>query len=289
MTEAAQPVEGAGAAPAPEATQSAAPAEAAPAPQTTWTDSLEEQYRPMVERKAWKSPNDMAQSYYNLEKMMGVPPDQLIKLPKDGTFSPEEFTQVMQRLGAPKDAAEYELDFGSNSSDAFESWARNAFTQAGLTKQQAAAISQSWQQHTTDAMTNANEQYQASVQSEHKELQREWGKAYEQQLNQAKMAVKEFGVSPEAIDALEKTMGYAQTMRFFNNIGKALGEHEGVGGGDRGGNGGNGNLTPAQATAQWDELLADPEFAKSLLDGNHPGHKQAVARRSRLFQMMYPH
>jgi hypothetical protein len=59
---------------------------------------------------------------------------------------------------------------------------------------------------------------------------------------------------------------------------------------DRGAGGGSGSfgMTPAQAKAELAELTMDPNFTKALMDPEHMGHKEAIARRSRLYSAAYP-
>jgi hypothetical protein len=87
------------------------------------------------------------------------------------------------------------------------------------------------------------------------------------------------------IDAIESQIGYANTMKFFANLGVKLGEDnfESGDGSPRF----NGTMTPDEAKAEWAKFSADPSNKAALFDNQHPGHKAAKARQTELFAIMY--
>ena len=72
----------------------------------SWTDSFGDDARGYIENKGWKEPGDLLNSYQNLEKLRGVPENQLLRLPDDpkadGAFDP-----IYDRLGRPESPDKY--------------------------------------------------------------------------------------------------------------------------------------------------------------------------------------
>src|SRR3990167_6497041 len=58
--------------------------------------------------KQWATPEDAVRSNLNLEKLIGVPQDQILKLPKADADA-AEWNPIYDRLGRPKTAEEYAL------------------------------------------------------------------------------------------------------------------------------------------------------------------------------------
>ena len=47
-------------------------------------------------------------------------------------------------------------------------------------------------------------------------------------------------------------------------------------------------LTTEEAKRELEALNADQEHMKAYMDGNHPGHKQALAKRDTLYRYIHP-
>ena len=62
----------------------------------------------LVNDRQWKGVPDVLTSYRNLEKLIGVPPERVIKLPGDKD-PVESWNSVYDRLGRPKAAADYKI------------------------------------------------------------------------------------------------------------------------------------------------------------------------------------
>ena len=139
MSEEAAAPEAAPAAPE-AATLTAVSAEAPPAA-PSWTEGLAEDAQGYVENKGWSGPDQMLESYRNLEKAMGAPGESVLTLPKNAEDT-EAWGVVYSRLGRPEDAAGYELsgpevpEGGLDLTPDLATWAH----EAGLSKTQAQSI-----------------------------------------------------------------------------------------------------------------------------------------------------
>jgi hypothetical protein len=131
------------AAPAPTpAPAAAAPAAPAPAPAPGGPapvagDWFPPDHKSLVEAKGWKTPADALTSYANLQKLVGVDPSEIIKMPKPDDA--EGWKALHAKLGAPASADGYTLP-EPLAKDPMALEFRNWAHEAGLSPKQAEAI-----------------------------------------------------------------------------------------------------------------------------------------------------
>jgi hypothetical protein len=215
--------------------------------------------------------------------MVGAPPESLIRLPKEMTA--EASREIYGRLGLPGEAADYKLDL-PDGENKFGDWFKGAAHKAGLPNDLANAMAQEILGHSAALDAENAENAQLKAREEETALRKEWGNAYEQNHTVAKNAAREFGVTEEQLDALEGVLGFKGVHEFFHNLGTKIGESSFKGGG---GSGGFGNqMTPAAAQAALSELQMDQQWYAAFLDPSNPGHKEAVAKKTRLTAAAYP-
>ena len=77
-------------------------------PSNNWTDGMDDITIGMIQNKGWDHPGDVIDAYKNLESYHGVPADQLMKIPKDG--SSEAWADVWERIGRPQSVDQYKMD-----------------------------------------------------------------------------------------------------------------------------------------------------------------------------------
>lgn len=242
-----------------------------------------------AEAKGWKDLDGVLKSTRNLEKMVGAPPDEVIRLPNDP--GQEQVEQVMRRLGMPEKPDEYNIPDPENLpvDDQFKGWAREAFHKAGLTKTQAETLAAEWNGYAENTVQQSQEDYNAQIASQEQELKQEWGNGYDRQVRLAQHAAKDLGLTEDQLESMEQSMGYAGVMRLFAGLGKQLGEDRFVDSdGDGSPRGFSNQMTPAEAKDAYARMISDPEQTKALTDKSHPNHKQAMEKKQRLFSIIYP-
>ena len=214
--------------------------------------------------------------YQSLEKLVGAEKaGRTVELPDfDNPEAASKRDAFYERLGRPAKATDYDLGFTAEEGvDAeFDKWARETFHGNGLTAKQANALGKAWVDFATaqtqqDALVTSQRAAQEDA-----ALRQQWGAAYDNRVAKAASAAKAFGVSPEAIDAMQSVMGYGQVMQHFNAIAEAMGEHEFVGNAD------NNALTPYDAQEELNRFYNDPEMRTAWVTKNHPRHQEAVER-----------
>jgi hypothetical protein len=129
-----------------------------------------------------------------------------------------------------------------------------------------------------------NAKHTAAVQEQTSKLKKEWGGAFQQNINRAQAAYRQFGIPDKAIDSLEKSIGFDGVMKLFSDLGSKVGEHSYVAG--EGGNAfGEGLiLTPDQANARIKALKQDQSWASEYIKGSVK-HRQEMQR---LMEMANP-
>ena len=253
---------------------------AAPQPATAaipWLGEAPEDIVAFVQNKGWDSPVKAIDSYRNLERLRGVPENELLRIPNWEKADKTELDQFFNRLGRPQAPDAYELKLPENADQDFVNWAKSTFHEAGLNPRQAQTLLEKYNEFSgskVESMTQAEEAARLEAnQQEVASLQKEWGKAYDQQVAMAREAAKVTGVTQEQIEAIEKAMGYSGTMKFFAGLGSRLGEDKFVGAGERNGN--FGAMTPAQAQEQI-------KTGRGEVHGGAEGADQDAQVRSRL-------
>lgn len=214
----------------------------------------------------------------NAEKLLGVPADQVVRLPKED--SPDAWNPVYDRLGRPADPKEYAVPKGTP--DDVAAWARETAHKLGLSKRQGDQWINAMAERQTQATSTKNQAYKAKLAQEQADLNSKWGAAREKNLQIAKVATNELGFDGDTIDKLEEALGYAKLMEMMHAIGSKMGEDSYTSGGR--GPGFGDAMTPAQAQARISALRQDIEFVKRY----NAGDTSAKTEMDRLHKYAYP-
>jgi hypothetical protein len=265
------------------AAQAAAATQAAAVPgagatSADWTAGLSENLRGYVQNKQFKDPAAVLDSYINLEKLIGVPKDRLLKLPEKPDAP--EWKDVYSRLGKPPTAAEYKIQ-ATNGNEDFAKWAQETFHGLNLTKEQGEKLAAKWDEYGTNALKAKELASLQAVEEENNSLKKEWGMAFDKNINTAKAAVREFGLESETIDKLQDALGYAGVMKFLNQVGAKLGESEYVSGGNSSKD--FGVMTPEAAKNRIQTLRGDKDFVTRYVNNEF----KAKEEMARLHKMAY--
>lgn len=281
------------AAPAAEPTPAPAAPAADPAPigvkgnadpvPSDWTSSFNDDTKNFVSERGFKDAQSVVDSFRNLEKLRGVRDDQLLKIP-DAEDSPQ-WNDVYTRLGKPNSPEEYGLQASEGDESGFIDWAKQTFHDLNLTTHQAQTLVEKYNEFNQTNATQSDEAYAEIVQTQEASLKKEWGSAYHQNIANAQAAAKAFDIQGEAIDAMEKSMGFDGLMKFLNNIGTKIGEAAFHSGEPAGRFGSDADiLTPSQAKAKIGALKRDSSFTEKYIAGD----TGARDRMQRLHKMAYP-
>lgn len=255
-------------APAPGAAPAAAPAAPAAGGATPWYGGFEPDLRGYIETKGFPSDakglSALADGYRNLEKHFGVPPEKLLRLPDEA--DKDGWNKLHEKLGRPAKPEEYELPIPAGVDDAYAKFISATMHELGITKKQAQALAAKQNEFVAGEATRQEAEYQATIEKQDGELHSKWGDAYDKNIQIARGSFAELGLKPEAVDALEKAMGFAGVMEFFHNIGSKIGEDKFVSA--NGAAGFAGKMSPAAAQARLDAIRTDPVLSSKYVNGD---------------------
>lgn len=237
----------------------------------SWISELPEDMRGFVQNKGFLTPKDAVMSYQNAEKLIGGSPDKIIKLTEGFDKDVAVQNEIFTKLGKPLKADDYQIDIPvEGGSKEMADWAKGTFHEANLTKSQAEKVAAKWNEYSKAQQDNANKAVEAAVKADGEALQKEWGAAHEQKMTQAKSAYKQLGVTDEQANALQKVLGFAGTMKFFQSIGAKTGEDNFT----TGQSANSGAMTPEAARAEIKSYMADSAFANKYLSGDMDARKK---------------
>lgn len=216
-----------------------------------------------VERKGFKSPEDVAKAYANLERLASRDAQGRVLLPKDETDA-EGYERVYAALGRPETPEAYGLSQLEGVDPEFSSEAAKWLHKAGVSGKGALALAQEWNAYVSARADAAEKDFQARSQAEWAGLRSELGQNFEASLEQAKRGAMTFGVTGDDMAALERTLGPAKTAKLFAKIGSALGEDKFIEGDNSNAKFG---MSPEQAKARIDTLRGDPAWMARWVGG----------------------
>lgn len=248
-----------------------------------WRLNLPEDLRNNPSLSKFETVEGMAKSYANLERMLG---GDKVPVPKD--WDDEGQRQMLIEAVRPAEPAAYNLPLPENLDDELvksyskdeESYWRQTFHEAGLSEWQAKKLFEAgvkprietWQQSRTDQDNQRQEAVRA--------LQREWGGAYDANVNAAKVALNEYA-DEDFRGYLDQTgLGnHPKMLRAFAKIGQQMMGDRRLQGGD------GGPATPADLDAAITEFRS--KHSAALLDKDHIEHDLRVRELQTLFNKRY--
>jgi len=255
----------------------AAPTQQAPQPQS-WTAGFDEDTNAYVQNKGWKDPADLLSSYKNLEKFAGGSKN-LVEIPGEDADS-DRLGQFFNKLGRPESPDKYGIEAGKGLDPELTEWYKNTAHELGLSDRQAKQLFEKWNdtigQKEQQMQQETIRQQEQSIQ----DLKKEWGQAYENQIDAGRRAVNALGYDQEQLNAMEDKLGTAEMLKLFAQVGSKMGE-DSFAGGER--SSGSFGLTPAAAKQQISDLKLDSGFMGKYTNGD----KDAVNKMKKLMEAAY--
>jgi hypothetical protein len=262
--------------PAPAPASTPAPDAAAP-----WHGLTDPDAAAYITNKGWAAPADIVKSYQGVEKLIGRDPSTLITMPR--MDDPEGVKSVFQKLGLPESPDKYDmavgLPKGAKPDEGFAKTMQSILHKSNVTDSQAKTLVAEWNTMQTAARDQAAKDYELNVAADKQSLLDEWRGGHDRMMNRAKTAATTLGFTPELIDSIEKSLGYAGTYKLLAEMGGKLGEDTLVTPNKNTDFGTT--LTPDEAKNQLATARSDPNHIAALKDKSHPGHKMAQEKEKR--------
>lgn len=284
--------------PAPAAKAKAAdPAPAsAPAPEEkSWFDALPDDLKGEKSVLRHASLEDAIRAGLGAEKRLGVPADQLVRLPT----KPEEYADVYRKLGAPETPEGYKIGLPEKATEADKAlaskFAQTMFEKGPFPPQFVAAAVDFINGETLAGMEAEATAAKDRAQAGEALLQKALGAKFDPEMKavgklladyDAEIA-KDLGVEPGGLADELNADGKGDNPRLMlmlQKISERLAEPGGIDGQGRGDTG-KGGMSPAQAKAARLNLESDPVKGQALMDNSHSMHKSVVEERSRLIRL----
>lgn len=241
----------------------------------------------LVNDRQWKGIPDVLSSYRNLEKLTGVPPERILKLP--GANDPvDAWNGVYDRLGRPKSAADYKIPLPEGDSGEFAKVIAPIFHEAGLSQGQVQKIAEKHNAFIAEQTKQATEAAKTAHAAEMTQLQTEWGADYAKNNDTVDKAAESFGMTKEQVLALKQAMGPRAAMKFLHNIGSKIAVEGSFVAGDKGGGSGFDAMNPQMAIAKIEANRTDRTFVEKFNSKDPVVRGQARAEMERLHQIAYP-
>lgn len=250
-------------------------------PSVSWRDSLPDDLKSEPSLQTIADVGMLAKGYVHSQKMIGA--DKIVIPSKHAT--PDEWKSVYSKLGLPESVDKYELDIEEGApiaEDLVQKFIGVAHG-ANILPHQAQAVL-NWhtemvkEQNKTIDVTHEREKADSI-----KDLKEEWKMRYDEELNNAKIALRELsGDRYEKVvqEFDQKKIGdNAEVIRMLAKAGRVLKE-AGVHGFD----GLNVGRSKSDAQKDWSKLKSDDAYWNK----KHPNHDNAKAEGARLFQEMFP-
>lgn len=231
---------------------------------------------------AIKDVGGLAKSYVEAQKMIGGS----VRMPGEDA-TPEDWDAFHAKMGRPGDAAGYEfvkpdLPEGVNWDEGMLDWFGKAAHSAGLSKAQAGALMNSWNEDQFSKAHSGQKDMKAALTG----LQDDWGDKYDGRVELGLRGIERLLPAEEVtqLKGLLDSSGLGNhplMLKFAYQVGNMLKE-DGYIMGD-----GHGGVLGADAAKK---KIADINADKSHAhwDETNPGHKDAVKEMGLLFKTAYP-
>ena len=198
---------------------------AQPVSEGNWLDGLDEAYRqnPLINK--WGSLNDFAKTHLNAQKLIGA---DKVAIPGKAATD-EEWQSLYQRLGAPEDPNQYEVEQTDVFDEASFTAFRNKAYEIGLSNKQAQEIAGLYQDQIATGREALNQRAEEARFSGEQELRKEFGQNFEQRLTQAQAAARTVMGDTAIFDEIKLADGrslgdHPAIIRTFSRMAEMLGE-----------------------------------------------------------------
>lgn len=247
-----------------------------------WRAGLPDDLRSFAEKKGWADPAQALQGYRGLEQLLGADrAGRTVTMPKEGADE-QERAAFFERLGRPPEPAGYGLEQREGADPQWASEAARVMHEAGLSKSQAEQLAGWWESQLAGRQRQAETDYAARTRADLEALTAEWGAQAQERIETARRYARAAGFEEGELDAIERAIGTRAMLERFDAAGRGLMEDAAPA--DSAGV--QTPATPQAARAALDRMLGDPEQSKMLMDARHPGHRDAVERKSRLERLI---
>lgn len=232
--------------------------------------------------KFWEQIPDTAtllKNYAHAQKFQG----QAVKIPGEDATE-DDWSNFFTKMGRPESHDGYEVTLpevkGGWNDDLVDGFKKTAH-QLGLTPGQVQGVLNFYGPAVDGMIEAADRNFEQEMQAATDQLKEKYGAAYDQKIAVARAALQHYA-NDDLMERLENNgmLNDARFIEMFAGIGEIL-QEDGLITGHV-----DGVMTKEAAKEELAKLQEDPKGP--YWDQEHPGHKEAVAKAQRLFQIIYP-
>jgi len=241
---------------------------------TDWRSALPEDIRGEKSLSTFKDIGGLAKSYVESQKLIGGS----VRIPGSDA-KPEEVSAFHRKLGVPEAPDKYELKTGPWIDEPALQGFRQAAHKLGVPPAAAQGLLD-WYGSVWEARQGNIGEETKRVESQ---LKQEWGAAYEKHIALAQRTVREMG-GEELLTFLDDSgLGNNPALiKMLARVGSILAEDGAIPGEV------DGIISPEAARQKIAQIMADANHPYHQKFAGKPGHEDAVAEVTKLFQLAYP-
>jgi hypothetical protein len=246
-----------------------------------WFESFgSEELKSAPSLKNIKTLEGMTKSYLSAQRMIGA--DKVV-IPGEHS-TPEERQEFFNRLGRPETPEGYEfpalpperIPKGMQVNPEFEKAFANKAFELGMTKEQANKL-RDWH---NDVVASSFKDADVEIEKEHgsavESLKKEWGSAYQANVDLANKVVQAFDKELKLVDL--GLGNNVELVKVFAKIGKSMSEDKLIVG--------EADKTPGNAQTEINSIMGDSK--SPYWNNDHPQHKDYVAKVQEFFRQKHP-
>lgn len=264
--------------PTPTPNQTPAPT---PAPSVTipenWKESLPEELRNDPSLTSILDIGSLAKSYIHGQKMIGK--DKIVIPDKFATE--DDWGNIYKKLGVPDSVDKYEFKTPEGVSEDFLKGFKEMAVKSGIHPRQAEKLFDFYNQFTTTANENIENESKRIFEESVSGLKKEWGQGYDRKLQSASNLFNSLADDDTKKIFNDSGLGNnPAVIKLFAKMAETMGEDKYI----NAENSGSMGLTPAEAQEKINKIFGNkdhPYFNKS-----HPSHKDALSEMSKLFESL---
>lgn len=257
------------------ADQPQAAAETAP---KAWWDGFPDHVKPAMQAKDFKDPSALAESYVNLEKLLGADKaGNAVILPKADAPA-EEVAAFYKRLGVPEDPKGYDLKpvAGFPEDDLGET--AQILHKANVPPALARSIVEATGEFLAQKSAQQEAQWLETRQRDLSDLKAEFGPQFDNKVELGRRAAKAAGMTDTDLQVAERVLGLKSLAKLLIPAGEATGEAAAPPPGGPS----NFGMSRDQAQAKISQLFGDQQFMARYLSPNAMVRAEAVAEMEKL-------
>ena len=179
--------------------------------QGTWYGDVSADTIGDIETNKWSGVEDVVKGYNDL-KAQGSD----FKVP-DGSNA-DEMNDFYDKLGRPETPDDYGFDIGTHDQESSYNAFRESAHKHGLTEAQAEGLYKDGdtlaKKYQSEVEANTKEQNEKTI----GELKQEWGRDYDNRMEDARAAFKDMGLEEDVAEEVGKLLGVGNTVKLFDAL-----------------------------------------------------------------------